>query len=242
MSADPDPHDNARQRVRRLVADGSGRPTTRSSVLDRVCELAVSEIGLVGAAVTLLPSIDAHVVVGASSPAARRWEQAQFDAGEGPTADATRTRSPVFVADLGREGGRWPGWGEHARGEPVAAVLALPLLLGASSFGALTLYREVAGPLDARELRAAYAFVDIVVELLVDTSSPDDTVPTRLLDEEIDGQAHVYQAQGMVMVQLGATLAEALALMRGRAYARGVTLSALSHDVIAGTTTFTKDD
>lgn len=242
MSADPDRRDSARQRVRRLVADGSDHPATRSSILDRVCELAVSELGLVGAAVTLLPSIDAHVVLGASSRASRRWEQAQFDAGEGPTADATGTRSPVFVADLGREGGRWPGWAEHIRGEPVAAVFALPLRLGASSFGTLTLYREAAGPLDARDLRAAYAFVDIVVELLVDTSLPLTTVPHRLLDEEIDGQAHVYQAQGMVMVQLGVTLAEALALMRGRAYAQGRTLSALSQDVIAGTTTFMKGD
>jgi hypothetical protein len=41
----------------------------------------------------------------------------------------------------------------------------------------------------------------------------------------------------MVMVDLGATLAEALMRMRARAFARNVTLLELAHEILAGTLT-----
>lgn len=265
MTADPgrdgpgpasDPHgaphrattsSTTRSLLRRLLDSRSGQTTgdrpTRRDVLDRVCELAVTQIGASGVTVALLPSTQAHVVVGASSDVARGWEQAQFDLGEGPSAEADRAQLPVLVPDLHAERGRWPALVFDPRSAGVASVFAMPLRLGASRFGTLTLYRDRTGLLGPDDLVSLYVFADIVVELLIDTHHDDvdgDLDLASVLNDELDGQAVVYQAQGMVMVQLGCSLAEALARMRARAYAEGLTLSALSHLVVDGTTNFTK--
>jgi hypothetical protein len=55
------------------------------------------DLALLGAVVTLMPGIGAQAISAASSPAARKVEEAQFDAGEGPTRDAFAARRPVLV-------------------------------------------------------------------------------------------------------------------------------------------------
>ena len=54
-------------------------------------------------------------------------------------------------------------------------------------------------------------------------------------------RAEVYQAQGMVMVDLGVTLAEAMARLRGHAYAENRYLSDVARDVVAGKLTLDLD-
>ncbi len=54
---------------------------------------------------------------------------------------------------------------------------------------------------------------------------------------DLDGslnRTEVHQAQGMVMVFLGLSLAEALVLMRARAFATGRSLTELARDVVFG--------
>jgi len=57
----------------------------------------------------------------------------------------------------------------------------------------------------------------------------------------LDTQGHIYQAQGMVMVELGVGLAEALARMRAYAYATDQPLSSLAADIVAGRTAIPRD-
>jgi hypothetical protein len=57
----------------------------------------------------------------------------------------------------------------------------------------------------------------------------------------LDTQGHIYQAQGMVMVELGVGLAEALARMRAYAYAMDQLLSTLATDIVAGRTAIPRD-
>lgn len=225
---------------------GQGSPQRApglEEVLERLCCLAVDDLTLMGAAVTLPPRPDAHVVAAASSGDARLLEQTQFDLGEGPTLEACRRRLPVLVPDLGQEP-RWPGFGQAAAAAGAVAAYALPLRVGATLLGALTLYASEPGPLSRSQTRTALVLAEIGVETLVDGSvagrpGPGDALaPFR---QAIDGQAHIYQAQGMVMVQLGVTLTEALARMRAHAYAQGLTLDALSAAVVDGTTTLDQD-
>ena len=61
------------------------------------------------------------------------------------------------------------------------------------------------------------------------------------LDEAMDSRAELFQAQGMVMVQLGVTLAEALARMRAYAYAENRPLTALAHDIVQRRLVFDRD-
>ena len=48
-----------------------------------------------------------------------------------------------------------------------------------------------------------------------------------------DTRFEVYQAQGMVMIQLGTGPAEALSRMRAHAYARELTLSRVADDIVS---------
>ena len=63
-----------------------------------------------------------------------------------------------------------------------------------------------------------------------------DERPARLgrrrVGEAVESRAEVFQAQGMVMVQLGVTLAEALARMRAYAYAENRPLGDVARDVV----------
>ncbi len=242
MDADSHPRDvddGERSRLRRLV---EGQPPGvghgLAGALERVCCAAVEELWLTGATVTVLPSTGAHVVAAASSPAARRLEELQFDVGEGPTGEASRMSVPVLVPDLRRGGlSRWPGWVGPASAAGLRAVFALPLHVGATRFGALTLYRARPVSLSPSRMRAALILAEIAVEVLVDSSLPEQDGSAALaIDQALDGHALIYQAQGMVMVQLGVSLPVALARMRAHAYARGQDLVGLSSEIVEGST------
>lgn len=101
-------------------------------------------------------------------------------------------------------------------------------------FGALTLYLHTPRTFDRHELRIALISVELATEVLVDRSS--GAPPGQLDPRDHDALAthgHIYQAQGMVMVDLGVTLPQALALMRAHAYAAGQDLASLATDIVA---------
>jgi AmiR/NasT family two-component response regulator len=50
----------------------------------------------------------------------------------------------------------------------------------------------------------------------------------------MDGRLEVHQAQGMVTVDLGVDLAQALALMRAHAFSRDVALLELARHILEG--------
>lgn len=211
-------------------------------MLQRLCRAVTRDLDLAGAAVTLIPGPDSHTVAAASSAAARHDEELQFDAGEGPTRDAYRDCQPVLVTNLEKAAGRWPGFTAAALEAGLSATFSLPLQVGAARVGALSLYwHRPLQPVDT-DLRTALVFADLATELLLDDCVDDaSTGLGPALDLGLDMQAHVYQAQGMVMVDLGVRLPEALARMRAEAFATDQTLASLASRIIDGTTVITKD-
>ena len=73
-----------------------------------------------------------------------------------------------------------------------------------------------------------------------DMAAPQNLDPDLLNALEL--RTEVYQAQGMVMIQLDITLGAALARMRARAFSLGVELGQLSADIVAGRTQLTNDE
>jgi hypothetical protein len=245
MTSARSPGEEPRPTVLELVlSQGSGGARGLLGVLERVCRAATAELQLMGAAVILLPTTNGHVVSAASSQAVRRLEEDQFGLGEGPTRDAYATGRPVFEVDVETLGWRrWPGFTPLASLAGAGAVLAFPLHLGAVRFGVLTLYLGRSGSPSSRDLRLAQDFAQFTTELLVDTSGSrqhEDLDPG--LHAVLDTRGEIYQAQGMVMVDLGVSLAEALALMRAHAYATEQDLSVLARDIIAGRTLIPDDE
>jgi hypothetical protein len=226
-----------RRRVRSLVdgvpADGDLHGLT--AALQRVCRAAVAALGLRGAAVHVMAESQATGVAACSDAEARAVAELQFTANEGPALVAFRTRRPVLVPVLGEALDRWPGFASLAWARGVRAVFSFPLQQGAVSFGVLDLYADRAGSLDADALAMGGGFAVVATDLLLDggTVTRSGDLDVGLAASLVD-RARIHQAQGMVMVDLRVSLAEALSRMRGRAFASNTTLLDVADQVIAG--------
>ncbi|WP_250009783.1 GAF and ANTAR domain-containing protein [Actinoplanes sp. M2I2] len=226
-------------RVARLVAAEPTRAGDRRGVagtLRRLCSAAERELSASGTGVSVVAGSEMRGVAAVSGPAYEALEELQFSLGEGPCLEAIARREPVLVPDL-LDGAmrRWPGYAPALYDKGVRAVFAFPLQIGVARLGALDVFRDEAGSLTSAEFRDALSFADVAVTTLLDGQA--DAVPGAAadgLDDEVVGQrAELFQAQGMVAVQLTVPVADALARLRAYAYAEDRPLGDVARDVVA---------
>lgn len=233
-------------RARALIAGAAPDPDLVGVAADlqRVCRAAVSGLPVAGAVVHLVPGQDSGGVAAASDGHWRQVGESAHALGESPCADAARTLRPVLVPDLVRAARRWPVYCDTVSGDRVAAVFSLPLQVGAVCFGVLDLYAERVGSLSPGDLALALTLARVATAtVLAGVGSAERPGQTGHglsqsgmlpgLEESLD-RAEVYQAQGMVMVLLGTSLADALVLLRSVAYSLDRPLLELARDVVAG--------
>jgi hypothetical protein len=199
-----------------------------------VCDAAAVRLGVDGASVTAMSGPDSREPLFASDELSALLEELQFTTGEGPAAEDFRLGAPVLVADLESATARWPGFVPEAVAAGARALFALPLQAGAIRVGVLSLYRALPGPLSAGDLADVLLFADIALQLLLDASSGISGSPGyRPLNGLSDRRAVVYQATGMISVQLGVSLEEALARLRAHAFAASVAVGDVAGQVVA---------
>src|SRR5680860_1279681 len=161
-------------------------------------------------------------------------EDLQFTLGEGPCVECSTTGRPILQPDLARTGpGRWPGFSAGALEAGILAIFAFPLRMGGIRLGVLDLYRDRAGELSDSELTEALSFADAATAMLIHLQ--EDAV----LDESgvgaiavLEDRAEVHQATGMVSVQAGVGMAEALVRLRARAYSSDRPILELAREVL----------
>lgn len=198
--------------------------------LVRLCGSAVQMMGVSCCGVTMLTSGGQSVTAHASDARARAVEDLQHTLGEGPGVSASDSGAGVLVhdlADLADPGyGRWPTFAEGAVDLGVRAAFAFPLLLGTSSVGALSLYRTGPGELSRDGVSRGWDTAGAVALALAGSGEPvQGTV------EHLDPM-RVHQAAGMVTVQLGVPIDEAMLRMRGTAFAEGVSVDDLADAIV----------
>jgi hypothetical protein len=198
-----------------------------------VCNAAARRLGVDGASVTAM-SGQLREPLFASDELSAVLEELQFTTGEGPGSDEFWLGSPVLIADLESVAGRWPGFVAAALAAGAGAIFALPLQAGAIRVGILSLYRVLPGVLSAGELADALVLADMALQLLLDASAGISGSPGyRPLDGLSDRRAVVYQATGMISVQLGVSLEDALIRLRAHAFATSMALGELAAEVVA---------
>lgn len=238
--------DDHAARIKALIARQPASPHTgtgTAALLQRLCAAATSALAVSGAGVSLMAEDGVRGLAAASDPATERLEEVQFVLGEGPCIDAFAARRPVLVPDL-TDGAvnRWPVYTPTIHDSGVRAVFAFPLRVGASRLGVLDLFRTRPGPLTGEQLAQALVFADIAVDTLLDGQErAGPGAAADGLDEAMDSRAELFQAQGMVMVQLGVPLTAALARLRAYAYAENRPLAAVARDVVARRLRFDRD-
>lgn len=234
-----------RAQARALVGEASRVEPDLGTELDRLCVAASDELGMPAVALTLMTGESSHAVAGVSDGRAREFEEIQFSLGEGPARDAFATGRPVLVADLESAFVRWPGYSPAAVRAGVRAAYCFPVQLGAMRFGVLSFYDAKARSLGARELTQGLIFAEIATDLLLESPAADSADPTdsaaRGLRQALHFRSEVYQAQGMLMVQLGVSLAEALVRMRAHAFAAGLGLDDLAVAILDGSVLLSRD-
>lgn len=217
-------------------------------MLAGLCEVAVSELRMSGAVVSLMTPLtrtrdQSGTIAAASSDAARSVEELEFSLGEGPGRDAFLGSRPVLTPELEGAFTRWPGYVPPALAAGVRATFAFPLLVGAARFGVFHLHCSRARALTDHDTATSLVLTELATEIVLDTYAPigDNTsseMPLLGPDDRRDG---IYQAQGMVMVELGVGLREALARMRAHAFASEQGLADVAADILAGRTRLDRD-
>ena len=202
--------------------------------LGRIVRAACDALSALGVGITLMSGDEWRVLVAATSPLVKRMDELQFVYGEGPCLDAFRLGRAVLVDDLlDRVWGSWAGYTRAAEEAGVGAVFAFPLQIGAARLGVLEVYGRSAGALTPDELRDAVIFADIAVATLLERQdSAVDGHAAAGLEEALDYR--IYQAQGMLRVQLGIGLVDAMARLRAYAVGNGRRLVDVADAVIGG--------
>jgi GAF domain-containing protein/ANTAR domain-containing protein len=201
----------------------------------RVCELCVQRMSLSAASIALIGGPHSREPLASAGRLAGRLEELQFDAGEGPCVDAINQGVPALEPDLAVGGlARWPGFARTALSLGVRAVFAVPLRVGTARVGALDLARDTPGRLADEALADVLVLAEVTTTtvLRLQSGAADGLLGSALQRDGSD-RLVVHQATGMVSVQLGMPVADALARLRAFAGANDRALDEVAADVVA---------
>ena len=207
-----------------------------------LCRAAVSRLAVDGASVTAVNGPAVREPLSATGELSARLEELLFTTGEGPGVEDFMFGSPMLIPDLELVAERWPGFVPVAVAAGARALFAFPLQAGAIRVGVLSLYRAEPGPLTPQQLADALVFADIALQLLLDSASGISGLAGYQPPDGLSGsRAEVYQATGMISVQLGVSLEEALVRLRAHAFAASTPLDDIAGDVVSRLLRFDPD-
>src|ERR1051325_385403 len=113
------------------------------------------------------------------------------------------------------------------------AVFGFPLQLGAVQLGALNLYRDRPGPLSDDQYADALVLAGVAARavLAIQAQAPPEALAPEF-ELEANFRFVVHQASGMVAVQLGVGVGEALIRLRAYAFANDRPITEVAEDVV----------
>jgi GAF domain-containing protein len=222
-----------------LRSTGSAEPG-----IAEVCALSVELAGVTGVGLMLMRGDEPRASLGMTDDVSTLVEDLQYTLGEGPCVDAHRQDRPVLEPDLVRPAEvRWPAFAPPAVDAGVRAIFGFPLRIGAVRLGALNLYRDQPGPLDDDQHADTVVLASIATVAIVaaQTQAPSGALAAEL---EASSKLHlvVHQASGMVSVQLGVDVGEALVRLRAYAFVHGRLVRDVARDVVRRRIRFDPND
>lgn len=208
-----------------------------------VCRTAAVAIGVDGAGLTLLTS-EHRGPVCAHGAFAALGEDLQLSLGEGPSVDAFEAGELIEVTDLAsHDDGRWPLFSAEMADAGGGSLASFPLRIGGARFGALTLYRSAYGELSSDQVADSYVIAQLAAHLIV--AKQARIGGDQVISDIESGFARmepIHQATGMIMAQLSVGAEEALARLRGAAYAAQRSARDMAMDVVAGKVVLPRDE
>jgi hypothetical protein len=221
----------AQDRLHRILAELSAGEGAGS--VAGLCAVCSSLAGVNGAGIMLMSGDMPRGSLGTSDEVSQLIEELQYTLGEGPCVDAYQQSRVVPEPDLADPVTRWLAFTPPVLRAGVRAVFGFPLLLGTVRLGALDLYRDRSGPLSGEQHADALVLAGIAARwvLEVQAGASPGTVAGEL-EASADFHPVVHNAAGMVSVQLGISVTDALIRLRAYAFARDRLLSEVAQDVV----------
>ena len=223
----------AGDRLLRILARLSSGATGESEPA-RLCEVCADVSLMSGAGIMLMAGDVQQGSVCSSNDVSALIEELQYTLGEGPCVDAYHDDRPVLEPDLAAATTRWLGFTPPAVAAGARAVFGFPLQLGGIRLGALNLYRDQPGPMDEEQYADALVLASVAANavLAMQAHASPGNLATQL-EEGADFRFVVHQASGMVAVQLGVTVGEALVRLRAYAFGNSRLIAEVAEAVVA---------
>lgn len=228
------------ERIRRRLDPADGTPVGT----DRLCEVCAEITQMSGAGIMLMDGDLPQGSVCTTDVVSALIEELQFTLGEGPCVDAYEQRRPVVEPDLADPvTPRWLAFTPPAVEAGARAIFGFPLDVGGARIGALNLYRDRPGPLSDDQYADALVMAGVAAQAVIAMQA--DAAPGALgaaLEVGTNFQFVVHQASGMVAVQLGVTVTEALIRLRAHAFRHEQLVASVAGDVVGGRLRFSDAD
>jgi hypothetical protein len=201
----------------------------------KLCTVSADALTMSGAGIMLMsPDLQPSSICSSNGVSAR-IEELQYELGEGPCVDAYEQSRPVLEPDLADPAvPRWISFAPPAVAAGARAVFGFPMHVGEVPVGALNLYRDRPGPLSDHQHADALVMAEVAAHEVLAMQA--DAPSGGLASEIEDGATFrfvVHQASGMVSVQLGVSVTEALVRLRAHAFAHDESLTDVAREVVA---------
>lgn len=208
------------------------------SALPVLMKVVAARLRAASAVVALSGKHQPMALTAASDATARRAHDLELVVAEGPATEAGRGRPLVMAAGpVLLE--RWPRYGPAAAELGIHAVCAAPLGTRDAVVGALCAYDATPATVPARAAIAMRMMADALTQILLGVADPADPDGQLRIMDYLDGSdlhSVVHQAAGMVSVQCGCRIDDALDLLAARAFASGRPARDIALEVLDGRT------
>jgi GAF domain-containing protein len=224
--------DMAEDGLRRRLAELSAWEGVWSAAW--LCAVCPQITGVSGAGIMLMSGDVPRGSLGTSDEVSGLIEELQYTLGEGPCVDAYQQDRVVAEPDLADPvTRRWVAFTPPVLRAGVRALFGFPLRIGTVRLGALNLYRDRPGPLSGQQHADALGLASMAARWVLEAQAAASAgaVPSQL-ETDADFRFVVHNAAGMVSVQQGISVTDALIRLRAYAFSHDRLLSDVAQDVV----------
>jgi transcriptional regulator with GAF, ATPase, and Fis domain len=206
-----------------------------SEVLQRVAELAKAAVRDVAEISVTLITDGVATTAAHTGPLAIVLDERQYDSGHGPCLEAAAAQTVLGITDTSAPS-PWPEFAAAAAENGIASTLAIGMPVGSKVVGALNVYLEALGGLDAEDtaLLTTYASHASVVLSNAHLFHATATL-ARQMETAMQSRAVIEQAKGILVAQRRVTPDEAFAILSRASQAANRKLRDVAKSLVEGT-------
>jgi GAF domain len=222
----------AQDRLHRILAELSAGDGAWPAA--RLCAVCPRILGVNGAGIMLMSGDIPRGSLGTTDEVSQLIEDLQYTLGEGPCVDAYQQGEVVAEPDLAEPvTRRWLAFTPPALRAGARAVFAFPLRIGTVRLGTVDFYRDRSGPLSGEQHADALAVAGMAARWVLEAQAgaPPGTVAEEL-EAGADFHFVVHNAAGILSVQQGISVTDALIRLRAYAFTRDRPLTEVAQDVV----------